>query len=89
MLISLFIFCLPKKRTKKGLRKRKIQSFCPPATQCLNDATKKSEFRAVSGFALAPFFIKICKRSLLFGFIRPQIILGLSDRFEACCKGLV
>jgi hypothetical protein len=32
---------------RKGRRKRKIQSFCPPATQSRNGATKKTEF----GFA--------------------------------------
>jgi hypothetical protein len=41
-------FVRPKKEPKKGRRKRKIQPFCPPATQSLNGATKKVEFRAVS-----------------------------------------
>jgi hypothetical protein len=45
----LFIsFVRPKEMNqRKGRRKRKIQSFCPPATQSRNGATKKTEF----GFA--------------------------------------
>jgi hypothetical protein len=47
----LFIsFVRPKEMNqRKGRRKRKIQSFCPSATQSHNGATKKTEFRAVSG----------------------------------------
>jgi len=51
----LFIFCSPKKWTKKGRRKWQLWAFCPPATQGRVGATKKLTVRTIFGVALPPF----------------------------------
>jgi transposase len=43
-------FAPPKERNqRKGVRKRQPRHVCPPATLCLNGATKQAEVRTFSG----------------------------------------
>jgi hypothetical protein len=50
--IEMFISFAPPKETnqRKGGRKCQLQPFCPPATQSLIGATKKTAVRSISGF---------------------------------------
>jgi hypothetical protein len=98
-------FVRPKEMNqRKGRRKRKIQPFYPPAMQGHIGATKKSEFHTVSGLPSHLYLLNLIlnqtpplffpqrgqkiKISIL-DFRWPQIILGNSDCFEACCAGLL